>query len=81
MPKLYYLSAFCMLSLLFRTFIMLCYIGQGHDIVLQVLYHLYSLTVSDSLDNSSYSAVLYEKFLLAVVSSYLSEATLQLIFP
>ncbi|PPD66498.1 hypothetical protein GOBAR_DD36622 [Gossypium barbadense] len=39
---------------------------KGHDIVLQVLYHLYSLTVSDSLDNSSYSAVLYEKFLLAV---------------
>lgn len=54
---------------------MLCYIGQGHDIVLQVLYHLYSLTVSDSVDNSSYSAVLYEKFLLAVVGSYLSEAT------
>ncbi|TYH30989.1 hypothetical protein ES288_A01G139200v1 [Gossypium darwinii] len=44
---------------------------KGHDIVLQVLYHLYSLTVSDSLDNSSYSAVLYEKFLLAVSKSLL----------
>ncbi|WRX29805.1 Symplekin/Pta1 [Theobroma cacao] len=39
---------------------------KGHEIVLQVLYHLYSLTVSNSVDNSSYSAVLYDKFLLAV---------------
>ncbi|XP_022768556.1 symplekin-like isoform X13 [Durio zibethinus] len=44
---------------------------KGHEIVLQVLYHLYSLTVSNSIDNSSYSAVLYEKFLLAVVKSLL----------
>ncbi|XWS14864.1 hypothetical protein CRYUN_Cryun35bG0045300 [Craigia yunnanensis] len=44
---------------------------KGHEIVLQVLYHLYSLTVSNSVDNSSYSAVLYEKFLLAVAKSLL----------
>ncbi|XVE95126.1 hypothetical protein REPUB_Repub02eG0069500 [Reevesia pubescens] len=44
---------------------------KGHEIVLQVLYHLYSLTVSNSVDNSSYSAVLYEKFLLTVAKSLL----------
>ncbi|XP_021283612.1 uncharacterized protein LOC110416100 isoform X2 [Herrania umbratica] len=44
---------------------------KGHEIVLQVLYHLYSLTVSNSVDNSSYSAVLYDKFLLAVAESLL----------
>ncbi|XP_022772986.1 uncharacterized protein LOC111315495 isoform X4 [Durio zibethinus] len=44
---------------------------KGHEIVLQVLYHLYSLTVSNSVDNSSYSAVLYENFLLAVAKSLL----------
>ncbi|XVF36517.1 hypothetical protein REPUB_Repub19eG0064800 [Reevesia pubescens] len=44
---------------------------KGHEIVLQILYHLYSLTVSNSVDKSSYSAVLYEKFLLAVAKSLL----------
>ncbi|XVF39705.1 hypothetical protein PTKIN_Ptkin01aG0054500 [Pterospermum kingtungense] len=44
---------------------------KGHEMVLQVLYHLYSLRVSNSVDNSSYSAVLYEKFLLAVAKSLL----------
>ncbi|XWS24027.1 hypothetical protein CRYUN_Cryun28dG0066000 [Craigia yunnanensis] len=44
---------------------------KGHEIVLQVLYHLYSLTVSNSVDNSSYSAVLYAKFLVAVAKSLL----------
>ncbi|XP_039055425.1 symplekin-like isoform X5 [Hibiscus syriacus] len=44
---------------------------KGHEIVLQVLYHLYSLTVTNSVDNSSYAAVLYEKFLLEVSKSLL----------
>ncbi|KAK8623473.1 hypothetical protein V6N13_118357 [Hibiscus sabdariffa] len=44
---------------------------KGHEIVLQVLYHLYSLTVANSVDNSSYSAILYEKFLLEVSKSLL----------
>ncbi|XP_039053230.1 symplekin-like isoform X3 [Hibiscus syriacus] len=44
---------------------------KGHEIVLQVLYHLYSHTVTNSVDNSSYAAVLYEKFLLEVSKSLL----------
>ncbi|KAK8649068.1 hypothetical protein V6N13_129804 [Hibiscus sabdariffa] len=44
---------------------------KGHEIVLQVLYHLYSLTVRSSVDNSSCSTVLYEKFLLEVSKSLL----------
>ncbi|KAL1059861.1 hypothetical protein V6Z11_1Z001100 [Gossypium hirsutum] len=38
----------------------------GHKIVLHILYHLYSFTVSNADDTSSYSGVIYEKFLLAV---------------
>ncbi|XP_039023545.1 uncharacterized protein LOC120156222 isoform X2 [Hibiscus syriacus] len=44
---------------------------KGHEIVLQVLYHLYSLTVANSVDNSSYAAVLYENFILEVSKSLL----------
>ncbi|OMO50856.1 Armadillo-like helical [Corchorus capsularis] len=44
---------------------------KGHEIVLQILYHLYSLMVPNSVDNSSCSAVLYEKFLLTVAESLL----------
>ncbi|TYJ35335.1 hypothetical protein E1A91_A05G230100v1 [Gossypium mustelinum] len=39
---------------------------KGHKIVLHILYHLYSFTVSNADDTSSYSGVIYEKFLLAV---------------
>ncbi|KAF3447440.1 hypothetical protein FNV43_RR12626 [Rhamnella rubrinervis] len=38
---------------------------KGHELVLHVLYHLHSLTISDSVQNT-YPAVVYEKFLLAV---------------
>ncbi|KAH1065466.1 hypothetical protein J1N35_030453 [Gossypium stocksii] len=44
---------------------------KGREIVLHILYHLYSLTVSNSDDTTSYSAVIYEKFLLAVAKSLL----------
>ncbi|KAK8705554.1 hypothetical protein V6N13_049154 [Hibiscus sabdariffa] len=44
---------------------------KGHEIVLQVLYHLYSLTVRSSVDHASCSTVLYEKFLLEVSKSLL----------
>ncbi|GLT60543.1 hypothetical protein SLA2020_333050 [Shorea laevis] len=45
--------------------------NKGHELVLHVLYHLYSLIDSSSVENSSCSAVLYEKFLLVVVNSLL----------
>ncbi|GMI64901.1 hypothetical protein like AT1G27595 [Hibiscus trionum] len=43
---------------------------KGHEIVLQVLYHLYSLAVRNSVDNSSCPTV-YEDFLLEVSKSLL----------
>lgn len=42
---------------------------QGHELVLHILYHLHSRIVSDSIPNSSSTAVLYENFLLAVVGT------------
>lgn len=48
------------------TFLMYLYLFQGHELVLHVLYHLHSQTITDSVQNS-YPAVVYEKFLLAVV--------------
>ncbi|XP_072056867.1 uncharacterized protein [Arachis hypogaea] len=44
---------------------------KGHELVLYVLYHLHCLTVLDSVENSSSSSVLYEKFLLGVAKSLL----------
>ncbi|KAK1554735.1 hypothetical protein Q3G72_016562 [Acer saccharum] len=44
---------------------------KGHELVLQALYHLHSLVISGSVENSSYAAVVYEKFLLAVAKSLL----------
>ncbi|XP_024026606.1 uncharacterized protein LOC21408219 isoform X2 [Morus notabilis] len=44
---------------------------KGHELVLHVLYHLYSLTVPDSVENTSFPAVAYEKFLLAVATALL----------
>ncbi|KAL5847122.1 hypothetical protein ACOSQ3_010646 [Xanthoceras sorbifolium] len=44
---------------------------KGHELVLHALYHLHSLVISDSVENSSYAAIVYEKFLLAVAKSLL----------
>ncbi|KAI9200581.1 hypothetical protein LWI28_010098 [Acer negundo] len=44
---------------------------KGHELVLHALYHLHSLVISGSVENSSYAAVVYEKFLLAVAKSLL----------
>ncbi|PON68287.1 Symplekin/Pta [Parasponia andersonii] len=45
---------------------------KGHELVLHVLYHLYSLTADlDSVGDTSYPAAVYEKFLLAVATSLL----------
>ncbi|XP_073225288.1 uncharacterized protein [Cicer arietinum] len=44
---------------------------KGHEFVLHVLYHLHSLTISDSVRNSSSSAVLYDNFLLGVAKTLL----------
>ncbi|KAM6544172.1 hypothetical protein CsatB_008619 [Cannabis sativa] len=44
---------------------------KGHELVLHILYHLYSLTTLDSVGNTSYPAAVYEKFLLAVATSLL----------
>ncbi|XP_062098821.1 uncharacterized protein LOC133804695 [Humulus lupulus] len=44
---------------------------KGHELVLHILYHLYSLTALDSVGNISYPAAVYEKFLLAVATSLL----------
>lgn len=43
---------------------------KGHELVIHVLYHLHSLTLSDSVAHSFASGV-YEKFLLGVVRSLL----------
>ncbi|XP_024930588.3 uncharacterized protein LOC107421396 isoform X3 [Ziziphus jujuba] len=43
---------------------------KGHELVLHVLFHLHSLTISDPIQNT-YPAVVYEKFLLAVTKSLL----------
>ncbi|KAH7524822.1 hypothetical protein FEM48_Zijuj06G0159900 [Ziziphus jujuba var. spinosa] len=43
---------------------------KGHELVLHVLFHLHSLTISDPVQNT-YPAVVYEKFLLAVTKSLL----------
>lgn len=39
---------------------------QGHELVLHILYHLHFLAASNAVPNSA--EVIYEKFLLAVVS-------------
>ncbi|KAG9454622.1 hypothetical protein H6P81_007526 [Aristolochia fimbriata] len=39
---------------------------KGHELAMEVLYHLYSLMISES---DKHAAVLYEKFLLAVATS------------
>ncbi|KAJ0086334.1 hypothetical protein Patl1_08733 [Pistacia atlantica] len=44
---------------------------KGHELVLHVLYHLHSLMILGSNESSSYAAVVYEKFLLAVAKSLL----------
>ncbi|GAV57985.1 DUF3453 domain-containing protein/Symplekin_C domain-containing protein [Cephalotus follicularis] len=44
---------------------------KGHELVLHVLYHLHFLMISDSVEASSYAAVVYEKFLVAVAKSLL----------
>lgn len=44
---------------------------KGHELVLQVLYHLHAVIISESVEHSSFSSVMYEKFLLAVVRSLL----------
>ncbi|KAJ9674105.1 hypothetical protein PVL29_023574 [Vitis rotundifolia] len=54
--------------------VLLDYQGQkGHELVLHILYHLHSLMISDSVEHSSFAAVVYEKFLLAVVNSLLEK--------
>lgn len=52
-----------------QTFNWLISIFQGHELVLHVLYHLHSLMILDSAENSSVPAVVYEKLLLAVVGT------------
>lgn len=42
---------------------------QGHELVLHVLYHLYSMMILDSDGSSTYASAIYEKFLLVVVST------------
>ncbi|KAH9690128.1 Symplekin [Citrus sinensis] len=44
---------------------------KGHELVLHILYHLQSLMISSSNENSSYAAAVYEKLLLAVAKSLL----------
>ncbi|XP_057503929.1 uncharacterized protein LOC130787563 isoform X1 [Actinidia eriantha] len=44
---------------------------KGHELVMHVVYHLYTLMISDSVEQSSFAAVVYEKFLLGVVRSLL----------
>uniref|UniRef100_A0A2N9HUP2 Symplekin C-terminal domain-containing protein n=1 Tax=Fagus sylvatica TaxID=28930 RepID=A0A2N9HUP2_FAGSY len=44
---------------------------KGHELVLNVLYHLHTLMILDSVENSSVAAVVYEKLLLAVAKSLL----------
>ncbi|KAL6317735.1 hypothetical protein AAG906_030489 [Vitis piasezkii] len=54
--------------------VLLDYQGQkGHELVLHILYHLHALMISDSVEHSSFAAVVYEKFLLAVVKSLLEK--------
>ncbi|KAL3634067.1 hypothetical protein CASFOL_021121 [Castilleja foliolosa] len=43
---------------------------KGHELVLNILYHLHSLVISDS---ASSAATVYEKFLLGVTKSLLSD--------
>ncbi|KAK7844557.1 symplekin [Quercus suber] len=44
---------------------------KGHELILNVLYHLHTLMILDSVENSSVAAVVYEKLLLAVAKSLL----------
>ncbi|XP_058221985.1 uncharacterized protein LOC131331993 isoform X1 [Rhododendron vialii] len=44
---------------------------KGHEFVMHVVYHLHTLMVSDSVEQSSFAAVIYEKFLLGVARSLL----------
>ncbi|KAL5559889.1 hypothetical protein UlMin_036100 [Ulmus minor] len=44
---------------------------EGHELVLHVLYHLYSLSIPDSVEDTSFPAVVYEKFLLTVANCLL----------
>ncbi|KAJ4967464.1 hypothetical protein NE237_019313 [Protea cynaroides] len=42
---------------------------KGHELVMHVLYHLHALMISESNEQSSLAATMYEKFLLAVARS------------
>ncbi|GFS44111.1 hypothetical protein Acr_00g0088530 [Actinidia rufa] len=44
---------------------------KGHELVMHVVYHLHALMISDSVEQSSFAAVVYEKFLLGVARSLL----------
>ncbi|KAM4087276.1 hypothetical protein ACJW30_10G166100 [Castanea mollissima] len=44
---------------------------KGHELILNVLYHLHTLMILDSVENSSVASVVYEKLLLAVAKSLL----------
>ncbi|CAI9775880.1 unnamed protein product [Fraxinus pennsylvanica] len=44
---------------------------KGHELVMHVLYHIRALMLSDSFQNSSSAASLYENFLLEVAKSLL----------
>jgi symplekin len=44
---------------------------KGHELVMHVLYHLYTLTISDSESQPSFAAIVYEKFLLGVARALL----------
>ncbi|KAL2489096.1 Symplekin [Forsythia ovata] len=44
---------------------------KGHELVMHVLYHLHTLMLSDSFQNSSSAASIYENFLLGVAKSLL----------
>ncbi|KAL2471518.1 symplekin [Abeliophyllum distichum] len=44
---------------------------KGHELVMHVLYHLHTLMLSDSFQNSSSAASVYENFLLGVAKSLL----------
>lgn len=58
-------------------FFILC---QGHELVQHVLYHLYSLMILGSSESSSNAAVVYEKFLLAVVGTDSANSSLFIYF-
>ncbi|KAH7847088.1 hypothetical protein Vadar_021712 [Vaccinium darrowii] len=44
---------------------------KGHEFVMHVMYHLHTLIASDSVEQPSFAAGIYEKFLLGVARSLL----------